>query len=181
MELWQHLATVADADADGKISEAEYKAAFAAGLLETPESFDQGYVPWLTHPALTGLSPTDWDTLLTRLAKPRNTQRENVLHERRGAAGQAAPGPGRRPVPTLGDRVAATLIRQRFSLPAKDIAELFEVTTTTINKVIRETSPILQQVKDVVTPATPLAALAEFNNYLTAANITPTNKNNPTL
>jgi Ca2+-binding EF-hand superfamily protein len=41
LELWQHLATVDDADTDGKISEAEYKAAFAAGLLETPETFDQ--------------------------------------------------------------------------------------------------------------------------------------------
>ncbi len=45
--LWEHLATVADADKDGRISEAEYKAAFAAGLLETPESFDEGYVPFL--------------------------------------------------------------------------------------------------------------------------------------
>jgi len=45
--LWQHLATVADADHDGRISEAEYKAAFAAGLLETPESFDENYLPFL--------------------------------------------------------------------------------------------------------------------------------------
>jgi Ca2+-binding EF-hand superfamily protein len=63
MELWQHLATVADADADGKISEAEYKAAFAAGLLETPESFDQGYVPFLE--ALMDVVDTDGDGKLT--------------------------------------------------------------------------------------------------------------------
>jgi transposase len=136
---------------------------------------------WLTHPALTGLSPADWDTLLTRLTKPRDAQREDTLRERRGATRQAAPGPGRRPVLTLSDRVAATLIRQRFSLPTKDIAELFEVTVTTINKVIRETAPILEQVKHVVEPATPLATLAEFTDYLTTVGITPTNETTSTL
>lgn len=45
--LWEHLRKVADLDADGRISLAEYKAAFAAGLLETPESFNQGYVPYI--------------------------------------------------------------------------------------------------------------------------------------
>jgi Ca2+-binding EF-hand superfamily protein len=47
VQLWQHLSTVADADSDGRIGQAEYKAAFAAGLLETPTSFDEGYRPFL--------------------------------------------------------------------------------------------------------------------------------------
>jgi Ca2+-binding EF-hand superfamily protein len=47
VQLWQHLSTVADADSDGRIGQAEYKAAFAAGLLETPASFDEGYRPFL--------------------------------------------------------------------------------------------------------------------------------------
>jgi transposase len=136
---------------------------------------------WLTHPALTGLSPAAWDALLIRLATPRNAQREDVLHQRRGATRQVASGPGRRPVLTLGDRVAATLIRQRHSLPTKDIAELFEVTVTTINKVIRETAPILKQVKHVVEPALPLATLTEFNDHLTTVGITPTHTTKSTL
>ncbi|MDI1481966.1 hypothetical protein [Polyangium sp. y55x31] len=45
--LWEHLRKVADFDADDRISLAEYKAAFAAGMLETPESFDQSYVPYI--------------------------------------------------------------------------------------------------------------------------------------
>ncbi len=45
--LWEHLLGATDTDADGRITEAQYKAAFAAGLLETPESFDAGYVPFL--------------------------------------------------------------------------------------------------------------------------------------
>jgi Ca2+-binding EF-hand superfamily protein len=47
LQLWRHLASVADINADGRISEAEYKAAFAKGLLETPETFEAGYVPFL--------------------------------------------------------------------------------------------------------------------------------------
>ncbi|MDG4863044.1 EF-hand domain-containing protein [Streptomyces sp. T-3] len=62
--LWTHLAQAADKDADGRISEAEYKAAFAAGLLETPESFDAGYVPFLD--ALMDIADTDGDGKLTR-------------------------------------------------------------------------------------------------------------------
>ncbi|HEY3607722.1 MAG TPA: EF-hand domain-containing protein [Pseudonocardiaceae bacterium] len=45
--LWEHLSTVTDTDDDGRIGPAEYKAAFAAGLLETPASFDHGYRPFL--------------------------------------------------------------------------------------------------------------------------------------
>ena len=45
--LWEHLSAVTDTDGDGRIGPAEYKAAFAAGLLETPTSFDEGYRPFL--------------------------------------------------------------------------------------------------------------------------------------
>ncbi|MCR3748881.1 EF-hand domain-containing protein [Lentzea californiensis] len=46
VQLWEHLAAAADTDSDGRIGEAEYKAAFAAGLLATPASFDDGYRPF---------------------------------------------------------------------------------------------------------------------------------------
>ncbi|HVK67858.1 MAG TPA: hypothetical protein VM694_25535 [Polyangium sp.] len=45
--LWEHMRKVADFDADERISLAEYKAAFAAGMLETAETFDQAYVPYV--------------------------------------------------------------------------------------------------------------------------------------
>ncbi|MEU6662532.1 EF-hand domain-containing protein [Streptomyces sp. NPDC046821] len=61
--LWEHLAAVADADKDGRISEAEYKSAFAQGLLETEESFDAGYVPFLE--ALVAVVDADGDGRLT--------------------------------------------------------------------------------------------------------------------
>jgi Ca2+-binding EF-hand superfamily protein len=37
--LWEHLLQVADTNVDGRISFAEYKTAFALGLLETTEAF----------------------------------------------------------------------------------------------------------------------------------------------
>lgn len=61
--LWEHLRKVADFDADDRISLAEYKAAFAAGMLETPESFDQSYVPYIN--AVIDIADQDRDGKLT--------------------------------------------------------------------------------------------------------------------
>ena len=57
--LWDHLVDVADTDRDGRISEQEYKDAFARGMLETPETFDAGYLPFLE--ALLGIVDGDSD------------------------------------------------------------------------------------------------------------------------
>ncbi len=61
--VWEHLVTVADTDGDGRISAAEYKAAFAAGLLETPAAFDDGYRPFLD--AIMDVTDADHDGRLT--------------------------------------------------------------------------------------------------------------------
>jgi hypothetical protein len=61
--LWEHLLAVADSDGDGRITEDEYKSAFARGLLETEESFDAGYVPFLN--AIMAVADTDGDGRLT--------------------------------------------------------------------------------------------------------------------
>lgn len=45
--VWDHLYAVTDANDDERISLGEYKAAFALGLLERPESFDDVYLPFL--------------------------------------------------------------------------------------------------------------------------------------
>jgi Ca2+-binding EF-hand superfamily protein len=47
MQLWEHLSSISDGNSDGRISEAEYKSAFARGMLVTPETFDLGYIPFL--------------------------------------------------------------------------------------------------------------------------------------
>lgn len=61
--LWDHLSKVADLDADGRISLDEYKAAFARGMLETPETFHQSYVPYID--AVMEMADEDHDGKLT--------------------------------------------------------------------------------------------------------------------
>lgn len=60
---WEHLARVVGVDADGRISEEEYKTAFCKGLLETPESFDAVYTPFLS--AMMDIIDEDHDGRLT--------------------------------------------------------------------------------------------------------------------
>jgi Ca2+-binding EF-hand superfamily protein len=55
--LWEHLVSATDADRDGTIGLDEYKTAFANGLLETEESFEQGYRPFLD--AIMAVADTD--------------------------------------------------------------------------------------------------------------------------
>ncbi len=60
--LWDHLASVVDADHDGKITLDEYKKAFVNGLLVTEASFEQGYRPFLQ--AVLAVADTDGDGML---------------------------------------------------------------------------------------------------------------------
>jgi hypothetical protein len=61
--LWEQLSSVVGQDDNGRISIDEYKTAFANGLLETPESFDEGYVPFLD--AVMAIADEDGDGKLT--------------------------------------------------------------------------------------------------------------------
>ena len=60
---WEQLSSVTDQDHNGRISLEEYKKAFANGLLETPESFDEGYLPFLD--AVMAIADEDGDGKLT--------------------------------------------------------------------------------------------------------------------
>ncbi|MDT7790538.1 MAG: hypothetical protein QOF58_8957, partial [Pseudonocardiales bacterium] len=57
--VWDHLSAMTDTNDDGRISVDEYKAAFAKGLLERPEAFDDIYVPYLD--ALMAVADHDGD------------------------------------------------------------------------------------------------------------------------
>ena len=61
--LFEHLVSVADTGGDGRITLEEYRRAFSAGLLETPENFDLLYVPFLD--TLMAIADTDGDGLLS--------------------------------------------------------------------------------------------------------------------
>jgi Rhodopirellula transposase DDE domain/Helix-turn-helix of DDE superfamily endonuclease len=122
---------------------------------------------WLTHPAITGLDREAFDDLITRLAAPYAEQREATLHRRRGGQRQGTPNAIRRTALTLADHVATTLIRNRFHLPTKDIAALLDISTATVNRIIRPAQKLLDQLEYQPEPTTPLVTLDEFNAYLT--------------
>jgi hypothetical protein len=112
---------------------------------------------WLVHPALTGMDHDQWNHLVGELTAAREAQREEDLQQRRGGDRQKTPAAGlytgRRPGLTLADRLLATLLYERFRLPQVAIARLFAVAPQTINRRIRKTHRLLDQVGHVIAPA----------------------------
>ena len=128
---------------------------------------------WLRHPALTGVPPQDWDSLITRLTALHGQQREASLDKRRGHRPRlTAPGTGRRPVLTLADRLLATALHQHLALPQVAIAVLFSVRPETINRRIREIRQLLDQAGHTIQPGPhPLATLDGLYSLATAQSI----------
>jgi hypothetical protein len=141
-----------------------------------PGPFDQPSPEraWLCHPALTGLPPREWDALVAALMSPHSQQREAKLDKRRGQRPRlAAPGPGRRPVLTLADRLLAATLHQRLALPPTAIAVLFSVHPETISKRIRDIRELLNQAGHAIQPGPhKLATLDDLYRLATAAKIT---------
>jgi Rhodopirellula transposase DDE domain len=109
---------------------------------------------WLSHPALTGLPPQEWDTLIAALMTLHDQQRETSLDKRRGHRPRlTAPGTGRRPVLTLADRLLATILHQRLALPQVTVADLLSVRPETINRRIRDIRQLLDQAGYTIQPA----------------------------
>jgi DDE family transposase len=121
-----------------------------------PDPFDQPSpaLAGLCHPELTGLPPQQWDALIATLTTLHDQQRETSLDKRRGHRPRlTAPGPGRRPVLTLADRLLATILHQRLALPQVTIAALFGVRPETINKRIRDIRQLLEQAGYTLQPS----------------------------
>ena len=133
---------------------------------------------WLTHPAVTGLDREAFDDLITRLAAPYAEQREATLHRRRGGQRQTTPNAIRRTALTLADHVATTLIKNRFHLPTKDIAALLDISTATVNRILRPAQTLLDQLEYQPETTTPLLTLDEFNAYLTSTGVISKPDNN---
>jgi predicted nuclease of predicted toxin-antitoxin system len=73
---------------------------------------------------------------------------------------------------TLEDRITITLLARRFTLPGPVLATLFQVSTTTINKVISQTLPLLTITGHHIEPAgLPLRSLTELAQFAANAGI----------
>ncbi|MFZ3470412.1 ISAzo13 family transposase [Streptomyces sp. 2.9] len=128
-----------------------------AEINEAPDPFDQPSpdLAWLQHPAFTGLTTAEWDTLMTRLLSLHDTQREGRLDKRRGHRPRIKGDgtTGRRPILTLADRLLAVLLHQRHGLPQVAVARLFQVTPETVNRRIRDIRQLLQAAGHTIEPS----------------------------
>jgi hypothetical protein len=148
---------------------------FAQIPIAAPDPFDQPSpgLGWLRHPALTGLTPQEWDTLTATVMTLSRQQRETALGNRRGHRPRLrAPGAGRRPVLTLGDRLLATILHQRFALPHAAAAALFTVKPDTISTRIHEIRQLLDHAGHTTQPGPcQLASLDDLYNLAATQSI----------
>ena len=118
------------------------------------------------HPALTGMPPADWTQLTGALVIPYQAHREAGLHIARGGPASRKPAGGYPAALTLPEMILATILRARFRMPRRVLAELFGVVNGTIAKAERQIRPLLDQRRHVIQPAgmqvTTLAELTAF-------------------
>jgi transposase len=136
--------------------------------------------PGWAHPALTGLSASQWDQLIAALSTPYHAQREAALYIARGGPPTRKPAGGHPPALSLAEQVLVTVLRQRFGLPQHVLASLFGVVTGTIAKAERQARPLLEQYGHQVEPTgTPIKTLADLTAYASAHGIELTPKAKP--
>jgi len=140
----------------------------------------RGERPGWEHSALTGMTATGWDQLTTALALPYQAQREAEMHIARGGPATRRRAGGHPAALTLAEKTLAAIIRQRLDVPRHVLAELFGVSTGTINTALRQIKPLLRHVGHNPGPATAqLATLADLTEYAASQGITLTPKTKP--
>jgi transposase len=148
-----------------------------ARIDETPDPFDAPSpdLAYLAHPAITGMTDDEFSTLIDRLLILHHTQREDRLHQRRGARPRLVGDgtTGRRPILTLPDRLLAAILHHRLGLPQTAIAAQFGVTAETINRRLRDVRRLLEHDGTALQPAeTRLRTLDDLHRYAEQAGIT---------
>ncbi len=112
------------------------------------------------------MPPADWTQLTSALVIPYQAHREAGLHIARGGPASRKPAGGYPAALTLPEMILATILRARFRMPLRVLAELFGVVTGTIAKAERQIRPLLDQRRHVIQPAgiqvTTLAELTAF-------------------
>jgi hypothetical protein len=115
----------------------------------------------LADPSLTGMPRTQLASLIERLSVRQAAEAERRLYHRRG--GERLPG-ARGGVffekITDAERVLITVLYQRQVCTRKVLAELFEVTPTTIGIACRRVGPLLEQDGYIPAPAPSLHTTA---------------------
>jgi transposase len=137
----------------------------------TPPARGPEHPEW-AHPALTGMTTTAWQQMLTTLAIPHQIRAEAARHLRRRSPATRAPAGGHPPALTPAEQTLITVLRLRFRPLQTEIATLFGVTPSTIVKAEQQTRPLLAQAGYHIPPTRHrLRTLTELTTYATHYNI----------
>jgi hypothetical protein len=127
---------------------------------ETPTSTPAEQPESLSHPTFTGMTPDELTALTAALKAITDDRREATKAAHRQAVNTAgdngtrphAPRSGRPPTLGFPDRVLATILHLRLSLPPDTLAHLLRSNRSTICRAIRETQQLLDQHGTTITP-----------------------------
>lgn len=106
----------------------------------------------------------DLHKLTSALEALHHNETQDRQHQRRIAAGKKphALQSGRPPQIAFPDRVLATVLHLRLSLPEDTLAPMFTSNRTTIRRAIHETRQLLDHHGTTIEPITPSAALIDL-------------------
>jgi hypothetical protein len=134
-----------------------------------PAGNDQEHRP-VVLPELTGLAPGELDQLIAQLAALRQAQREQRARSHPASDARHKPRTGRPPVFPFPDRVVATVLHLRLSLPDDTLAHLLGTSRSTIRRALAEVRDLLDQHEYHIEPATaPPGLLARIPPYVPQA------------
>jgi transposase len=126
----------------------------AAGHTAGPPAGDEQQRGPAALPELTGLAPGDLDQLIAQLAALRQAQRDQRARSHPASDARHKPRSGRPPLFPFPDRVVATVLHLRLSLPEDTLAHLFGTSRTTIGRALTETRHLLDQHGHRIEPVT---------------------------
>jgi transposase len=136
--------------------------------------------PEWAHPALTGMTTTAWQHLLTTLAIPHQIHAETARHLRRRSPATRSPAGGHPPALTLAEQTLITVLRLRFRPLQAELATLFGVVTNTIIKAEQQIRPLLHHADCDIPPTSHrLRTLADLTAYAARHGLTLTPKPKP--
>ena len=118
-----------------------------------PAGSDQEHHP-AALPELTGLAPGDLDELIAQLAALRQARREQRACAHPASDARHKPRSGRPPLFPFPDRVVATVLHLRLSLPDDTLAHLLGTSRTTIRRALTEIRDLLDQHQYRIEPVT---------------------------
>jgi len=149
----------------------------AAATATLPAAGDQPGQREPALPELTGLATAEMDELIARLAALRQAQREEKARNHPASDARHKPRSGRPPAFPFPDRVVATVLHLRLSLPDDTLAHLFSTSRTTIRRALAETRDLLDQHGHRIEPVTaPPDLPARIPPYVPRTDGNPENK-----